>query len=136
MDNFGIKYIGRENAEHLKASIEKNDEISCDWAGTAYCGLKLKWDYDLKIVDLSMPGYIKTMLHKFQHPAPALPEHAPHPWNTPVYGAKTQFIETQEERPLRLPQKITRIQQLVGTLIYYSRAVDPNLVMPVNVLSS
>ena len=83
-----------------------------------------------------MPGYIKAMLHKFQHPAPARPEHAPHTWNPPVYGAKTQYIEPQEERPVLSPQKITRIQQFSVTLLYYARSVDPTLVMPVNVLSS
>jgi hypothetical protein len=37
--DFGIKYVGKEHAEHLKASIEKHYQISCDWTGSAYCGL-------------------------------------------------------------------------------------------------
>jgi endonuclease I len=88
VENFGIKYVGREHAYHLKASIEKHYLISCDWTGSAYCGLKLDWDYKKKIVDLSIPGYIKAALHKFQHPTPTLPENAPQTWNPPVYGAK------------------------------------------------
>jgi hypothetical protein len=35
-----------------------------------------------------MPGNIKAALHKFQHPEPAHPEHAPRVWNPPIYGAK------------------------------------------------
>jgi hypothetical protein len=89
-----------------------------------------------KIVDLSMPGYIKAALHKFQHPTPKRPENAPHTWNPPVYGAKTQYIEAQEAISL-LPQKdFKRIQKLAGTLLYYARAVDPTLILPVNVLAS
>jgi hypothetical protein len=31
---------------------------------------------------------------------------------------------------------VTRLQKLGGTLLYYARAVDPTLIMPVNVLAS
>jgi hypothetical protein len=93
VDDFGIKYVGQEHADHLKASIEKHYQISCDWTGSAYCGLQLDWDYKNRFVDLSMPGYIKAALHKFQHPPPTRPENSPHTWSLPVYGAKTQYIE-------------------------------------------
>jgi hypothetical protein len=64
VDDFDIKYIGRDNAEHLMASIKKNYDISSDWTGGAYCGLKLDWEYINGTVDLSIPGYIKASLHK------------------------------------------------------------------------
>jgi hypothetical protein len=73
--------------------------------------------YQNKFVDLSMPGYIKAALHNFQHPTTTRPKNAPHTWNPPVYEAKTQYIEAQENNPL-LPQKyVTRIQQLAGALL-------------------
>jgi hypothetical protein len=78
VDDFGAKYIGQEHAEHLMACIKKNYNISSDWNGTAYCGLMLDWNYQDRTVDLSMPGYIKAALHKYQHPAPSRPEHSPH----------------------------------------------------------
>jgi hypothetical protein len=58
----------------------------------------------------------------------------------PVYGAKTQYIEAHQDNPL-IPQKdATRIhaaiQQLAGTMLYYARAVDPTLILQVNVLAS
>jgi hypothetical protein len=56
VDDFGVKYVGREHAEHLMACIKKNYEISSDWKGSAYCGLTLEWDYNNRTVDLSMPG--------------------------------------------------------------------------------
>jgi hypothetical protein len=45
VDDFGVKYVGREHAEHLMACIKKNYNISSDWNGTAYCGLILDWNY-------------------------------------------------------------------------------------------
>jgi hypothetical protein len=64
VDDFGVKYVFREHAEHLMACIKKNYDISSDWNGTAYCCLTLDWDYKNRTVDLSMPGYIKAVLHK------------------------------------------------------------------------
>jgi hypothetical protein len=89
VDDLRVKYVGSEHAEHLMACIKKNYNISRDWNGRAYCGLTLDWDYKNRTVDLSIPGYIKDALHKYQHAAPAHPEHAPHTWNPPIYGAKT-----------------------------------------------
>jgi hypothetical protein len=136
VDDFGVKYVGREHAEHLMESIKKNYNIPSDWNGSAYCGLTLEWDYKNGTVDLSMPGYIKAALHKYQHAAPARPEHTPHTWNPPIYGAKTQYVEDETTSPALSNKDINKLQQLTGTLLNYARAVDPTLIMPINGLAS
>jgi hypothetical protein len=136
VDNFGVKYVGREHAEHLMECIKKNYNISSDWKGSAYCGLTLEWDYKNRTVDLSMPGYIKAALHKYQCAAPTRPEHAPHTWNPPIYGSKTQYVEDETTSPALSVKDVNKLQQLTGTLLYYDRAVDPTLIMPINVLAS
>jgi hypothetical protein len=83
-----------------------------------------------------MPGYIKSALHKYQHPAPARPEHAPHTWNPPIYGAKTQFVADKTTSPALSDKDVNKLQQLTGTLLYYARDIDPTLIMPINVLAS
>jgi hypothetical protein len=83
-----------------------------------------------------MPGYIKAALHKYQHPAPAQPEHSPHTWNPSIYGAKTQFVSEPTPSPTISYKDVNKLQQLTGTLLYYARAVDPTLIMPINVLAS
>jgi hypothetical protein len=130
VDDFGVKYVGREHAEHLMTCIKKSYDISSNWEGSAYCGLTLECDYNNKTMDLSMPGYIKAALHKYQHPDPTRPEHAPHKWNPPVYGAKTQYVEDDNNSPALSAKNVTKLQQLTGTLLYYARAVDPALIMP------
>jgi hypothetical protein len=136
VDDFGVKYVGREHAEHLMECFKKNYNISSDWNGSPYCGLTLEWDYKNRTVDLSMLGYIKAALHKYQHAAPTRPEHAPHMWNPPVYGAKTQYVENETTSPALSAKYVNKLQQLTGTLLYYSRAVDPTLIIPINVLAS
>jgi hypothetical protein len=99
VDDFGVKYVGREHAEHLMECIKHNYNISSDWNDSVYCSLALEWDYNKCTVYLSMPGYIKAALHKYQHAAPARSEHAPHTWNPPIYGAKTQYVEDETSSP-------------------------------------
>jgi hypothetical protein len=136
VDYFGFKYVGREHAEHLMECIKKNYNISSDWNGSAYCGLALEWDYKNRTVDLSMPGYINAALHKYQHAALALPEHAPHTWNQPIYGAKTQYVEDETTSPALSDKDVDKLQQLTGTLLYYARAIDQTLIVTINVLAS
>jgi hypothetical protein len=65
-----------------------------------------------------MPGYINTVLHKYQHPDPSRTEHEPHTWNPPAYGEHTQYIKETEDIPSLSPKEVNRLQQLGGALIY------------------
>jgi hypothetical protein len=117
VDDFGVKHVGREHAEHLMTCINKNYNISSNWNGTASCGLTLDWNYEDRTADLYMPGYIKAALHKYQHPAPALPEHSPHMLNPPIYGASTQFVSDPTPVPAISDKDVNKLQQLTGTLL-------------------
>ena len=56
------------------------------------CGITLKWDYEKKTVDISMPNYFNKALAHLQHPPLIKPQHSPHPYNAPIYGQKRQFF--------------------------------------------
>ena len=58
VNNFGIKYQSKSDAEHLFNAIEKNFRFTVDYEGNNYCGLTLKWNYQLEYVDISMPKLI------------------------------------------------------------------------------
>jgi hypothetical protein len=49
---------------------------------------------------------------------------------------KTQYVENENNSPALSAKDVNNLQQLTGTLLYYVRAVDPTLIMPVNVLAS
>jgi hypothetical protein len=44
VDNFGVKYVGKEHAGHLIWYIKQKNELTEGWAGDLYCGIKLSWD--------------------------------------------------------------------------------------------
>jgi hypothetical protein len=55
VDDFGVKYVGKENVLHLLNTIQQYYKCSCDWDGKRYCRLTIKWDYEGQKVHLSMP---------------------------------------------------------------------------------
>jgi hypothetical protein len=72
-----------------------------------------------------MPGYIDNALHKFQHTPPYRPQHALHPARKLQYGSKVQLTPEVVDSPTLAPAGKKRIQQVVGALLYYARAVEP-----------
>jgi hypothetical protein len=78
-----------------------------------------------------MPGYVSNVLSKFQHDAPKHPQHTPSRYVTPVYSAKTQYATKDGTLPLTAQQCLT-IQKVTGSVLYYARAVDPTVLMPLN----
>jgi hypothetical protein len=93
--------------------------------------MTLEWDHNKCICNISMPGYVSNILSKFQHDSPNHPQHTPSRYITPVYGAKAQYATRDETPPLTAQQCLT-IQKVTGSVLYYARAVDPTLLMPLN----
>jgi hypothetical protein len=136
VDDFGIKYTDRRDAEHLLDALRAGYKISVDWDGERYCGLVMKWDYKLRQCDISMPGYIERALARFEHPKPKKPQDNPFRYIAPEYGAKVQYApEEDQSEPLDEKGK-KRIQEILGTLLYYARAVDPTILVTISSLST
>jgi hypothetical protein len=99
-------------------------------------GDTLLWNYfglgqQKRTCDISMPGYIKNVLNKFQHEAPRTPQHTPSKYIIPVYGAKMKFA-TQDKSPPLTAKQCTEIQKFTGSVLYYSHAVDPTVLLAIN----
>jgi hypothetical protein len=136
VDDFGVKYEGLANAHHLINALEQHYTVSKDWTGGLYCGITLHWYYLLQHVDLSMPGYITSMLQKYQHPPSKRPPIRPvHMDGTSIWTAHT-ICPTPWWQRGRLCSRVSRAQGIVGTLLYYARSVDPTLIMPLSTIVS
>jgi hypothetical protein len=131
VDDFAVKYVGKQHTDHLRNALLQTYELTTDWTATVYSGVTLKWDYDKRTCDIYMPGYVSNILIKFQHDAPKHPQHTHSRYVTPVYCAKTQYATKDETPPLTTQQCLT-IQKVTGSVLYYARAVDPTASMPLN----
>lgn len=137
VDDFLVKYVGKEHADFFLTTLRQaHYKITVDWEAKEYCGLKLLWDYDNGTVDISMPGYVEKALQRFQHPTPDKPEDSPHEWTKPQYGVKTQMTKDPDTSPLLTKEGTTRLQQVIGTLLYYGRAVDSTMLVALGTLAS
>ena len=65
VDDIGVKYVGKENADHLIQSLKKQYTISMDCTGSLFYGLHIQWYYSVRTCNISMPDYLKEALHKF-----------------------------------------------------------------------
>ena len=60
VDDFWVKYSGKEHSLHLKSALEDKYKVTTDWEGKLYIGIALKWDYEKGTVQLSIPGYVRA----------------------------------------------------------------------------
>ena len=135
VDDFAIKYTDKKDAEHLLAALETGYKMSTDWNAERYCGLIMKWDYEARTCDVSMPGYIERALTRFNHPFPKKPQHNPFKFVQPEYGTTIQY-EADADTSEKLDKKgQKRVQEVLGTMLYYARAVDPTLLVTVSSLA-
>jgi hypothetical protein len=135
VDDFGVKYTNKANVDRLLEVLQKEYKCSTDWTGSRYVGLALDWDYDKGTCDISMPRYIERALTRFEHPTPTHKEHSPHPWTAPVYDSCQQY-EQQDNTPFIDAKNKLRLQEVLGTLLYYARAVDGTMIPSIGTLAT
>jgi hypothetical protein len=73
VDNLAVKYVGKQHAEHLRNALLQTYELATDSTATVFSGMTLKWDYNNRTCDISMPGYVSNVFSTFQHDAPKHP---------------------------------------------------------------
>jgi hypothetical protein len=69
-NDFGMKYFGEDNAQHLLQTIQQYYKCLCNWDSKQYCRLTIK-DYAGHKVHLSMPMHVEKNLKRFGHPPPS-----------------------------------------------------------------
>ena len=136
VDGFRVKYVGKNNSDHIISALREMYTVSTNWKGTIFYRLTLNWNYTAGWVDVSMPGYVTAAIHKFQHLPPTNKQDAPHPCNLPIYGAHTQYSTPDDDSPLLPPATINQVEQIFGTFLYYGLAVDPTMLVELGDLSS
>ena len=115
-------------------ALKEHYELSIDYKGELYCGITLKWNYEKRYVDISMTGYVKKQLLKYKHPKPKKTAHTP--WEpTPFIVGKPNSAAPTDDSPPLNAEGIKFIQKVVGSFMYYCRAMDPTIPVALNKLS-
>ena len=139
VDDFGIKYHNKEDAYHLLQALQVNYKTSVDLSGNQFCGLHLTWNYAHAVMSTypCQHTYIPSLLKKLPY-TPTFPQYSPHP-ATPFQLARQgtrQFATPPDTSPALDKILTTKVQSIVGSLLYYARAVDCSMLPALNSLSS
>jgi hypothetical protein len=135
VDDFGIKYLKKEDLDHLIQSLEKYYEVTVDLEGREYVKIELDWDYEKGEVHLSMAPYLQKALRQFDNVTPTKHEDSPYPHVEPKYGAKQQFADYDTSAPVgKEDQK--HVQKVTGKFNWYARGVDSTMLTPISALTA
>jgi hypothetical protein len=135
VDDFGVKYTNREDAEHLLATLELYHKVRVDWDGHNFIGYQIDHDRDARTLTLSMPGYIERVIHRFR-PNGIKGAASPMIYVSPEYGVAAPQMEAIDETAPATPEQLKELQEITGCLLYYARAVDHTMLTAVCSLSS
>jgi hypothetical protein len=138
VDDFGIDWddsASDADYDHLKAVLELKYAITEQKVCTKHLGMTLDYDRSAGTLSLSMPGYISQLLE--QHTDRPLSFQQTPALYTPVqYGTKGAQQVTVDPTPAATDIAKQQLQSIVGSLLYYARAVDPSLMTAVCALSA
>ena len=137
VDDFGVKYVGEENAQHLINAIQTEGyKLSIDWSGTKYCGITLQWDWEMRTLTIPMPGYVQKMLARFKHELPPRNQYSSYQPQPKKYGKNEDDTIPVDNSPLLDEKRKRVVQQVIGTCLYYARAVDCTILPAISSIAS
>ena len=121
--------LASEDVNHLIDSIKSTYTLNKDWTGNLYCRITLEWDYVNRHVDISMPNYIKKKLQEYSHVTPTRIHSCPYHPEPKKYGFEAQASLPPDGTPCLDKVGMKQVQQIVGSILYYARAVDMTVLM-------
>ena len=86
--------------------------------------------------DIAMPTYVQKQLDRYQWKKPKRAQHCPYEPNPVHYGKKSDEIVHEKESPMLDEKEKKFIQQVVGSFLYYARAVDMTILTALNAIAS
>ena len=104
--------------------------------GNIFLGLTPKWDYQYRTVDISIPKYVNTDLHKFHNPTHLDSQNSTCRLIRPSYGTYTQCANPENDSaPLPL-EVLNIVRTVLDTFLYYALTVISTMFVALSNLAS
>jgi hypothetical protein len=136
VDDFGIKYQNKDDAEHLIAAIRDKYVLKVDWEGQKYLGIVVRMDYVARTCTISMPHYVNNALARFKVSKLGRQTNSPAIYVAPKYGQHEQIAVTDDSDPLLNDADIKFIEEVCGVFLYYARVIDSTMLCVINKIAS
>ena len=83
-----------------------------------------------------MKNFVIKTLQRLQHSFPSRPQYAPHQWTVPIYGQNRQYAKPPDLSPKLDAKGKKRVQSIVGSFLYYARAIDNTILVALNEIAA
>jgi hypothetical protein len=83
-----------------------------------------------------MPGYIKKKRQEYKHVVEKKGQRFSYTPAPKQYGSEAQAPLSPNDSPLLNKDGIKRMQQIVGSILYYARAVDMTVLMALSTIAA
>jgi hypothetical protein len=71
----------------------------------------------------------------FPTSSPRTSQHSPHAWQKPQYGAHPQLTPAHDDSSTLAQPALTRIQEIIGTLLFNGRAFDSTMIVALGTIN-
>ena len=135
VDDFGVRYTNRSDVKRLLTTLRTKYRLTTDWTGSRNIGLALVWDYDNCTVDLTMLGYIACTLQRFDH-SPHDHKMLPTPGSHRSMERASNLLFLADVTPVLDLIDKKRLQEVLGNLLYYARAIEGTMLPALGTLAT
>ena len=135
VDDFAVLWTNRTALNHLLTTLTQLYQIKVNYEGTKYLGMTIAIDRVARHVTLTMPGYIDKLLRKTK-PEGIKGASTPATYTPPNYKSAGAQRATTDTSPYVSDSEKKYLQSVIGTLLYYSQAVEPTMCTAIHELGS
>ena len=134
-DDYGIKHHDIAHYHRLVNALSTKCHVKAHPIATTFLGLTIDHDRTARTITTSMPDYVPKMLRRYR---PDGVKHASSPsmYVPPVYGSTAPQLPTTDLSAPASPAEAAELQQIIGSALYYARAMDTTILEVVTTLSS
>jgi len=135
VDDFGVKYVGKEHAEHLVTVLQEHYQLKADWTRTRYRdthGMGLR----KRSGPLIHGGICATSTQALSTHTNEEANNQPFPHTAIKYGAKIQYAKQDSTAPPVNPTEKKFIQKVCRKFLFYGRAVNSTVLTPISAIAS
>jgi hypothetical protein len=104
--------------------------------GDKIAGINVQWDFPGRRVRIDMQTYIDTLLLTLDWPKPRTCQLSPFIATPIAYGQKTQLTPEDDTSAPLSAERLLRVQKVIGSLLYYARAMDNKLLVALNAIAA
>eukprot|EP00804_Cyclotella_cryptica_P016149 CCRYP_004247-RA/>CCRYP_004247-RA protein AED:0.38 eAED:0.38 QI:0/0/0/1/1/1/2/0/365 len=125
---YGLPEAGVLSNQLLRKRLAKH--------GSLYCGIKLQWNYKMGYLDTQMCNYVRKNLLKYNHEKPRKRQDCPYEPYPKKYGSAAQGVDPSDTSAPLSNKDAKWIQRVVGSFLYYARAIDATILVALNAIAN